>query len=93
MDPTTVLPHAVPVARPLPECTIPALALAIVLAVPGCANIKPYIPPSEGHISKPQVKAEPDKAIPPPTRVSDLVPPPGRWPNRRLTAWWSVKCR
>jgi general secretion pathway protein D len=76
MDPTTVLPHAVPVARPLPECTIPALALAIVLAVPGCANIKPYIPPSEGHIAKPQVKAEPDKAIPPPARVSDLVPPP-----------------
>ena len=76
MDPTTVLPHAVPVARPLPACTVPAFALAIILTVPGCANIKPYIPPSEGHITKPQVKAEPDKAIPPPARVSDLVPPP-----------------
>jgi general secretion pathway protein D len=76
MDPTTVLPHAVPVARPLPACAVPAFALAIFLAVPGCANIKPYIPPSEGHIAKPQVKAEPDKAIPPPARVSDLVPPP-----------------
>ena len=76
MDPTIVLPHAVPVARPLPACAVPAFAMAIFLAVPGCANIKPYIPPSEGHIAKPQVKAEPDKAIPPPARVSDLVPPP-----------------
>jgi general secretion pathway protein D len=76
MNPTTVPPHAVTVARPLPACAVPALALAIVLAVPGCANIKPYIPPSEGHIAKPQVKAEPDKAIPPPARVSELVPPP-----------------
>jgi MSHA type pilus biogenesis protein MshL len=76
MSPTTVPPHAATVARPLHACAVPALALVIVLAVPGCANIKPYIPPSEGHIAKPQVKAEPDKAIPPPARVSDLVPPP-----------------
>ncbi|MGH9650715.1 MAG: secretin N-terminal domain-containing protein, partial [Terriglobales bacterium] len=76
MDPTTVLPGAVPVARPLRACAVPAFALAIFLTAPGCANIKPYIPPSEGHITKPQVKAEPDKAIPPPARVSDLVPPP-----------------
>lgn len=76
MDPTTVLPHAVPAARALPACAVLVLALAIVLAVPGCANFRPYIPPSEGHITKPQVKAEPDKAIPPPARVSDLVPPP-----------------
>jgi len=55
---------------------VPALALAIALAVPGCANIKPYVPPSEGHIAKPQAKAETDVAIPPPARVSDLVPPP-----------------
>jgi general secretion pathway protein D len=48
----------------------------MVLAIPGCANIKPYIPPSEGHIAKPQVKSEPDRAIPPPARVSELVPPP-----------------
>ena len=76
MNPTTVPPHVVTMARPLPACAVPVLALAIALAVSGCANIKPYIPPSEGHISKPQVKAEPDKAIPPPARVSDLVPPP-----------------
>ena len=76
MDPTTVLPNAVPVARPLPACAVAASALTIVLTVAGCANIKPYIPPSEGHITKPPVTAEPDKAIPPPARVSDLVPPP-----------------
>jgi general secretion pathway protein D len=76
MDPMIVPPHAEPVARSLPARAVSALALAIVLAVPGCANIKPYIPPSEGHIAKPQVKAEPDSAIPPPARVSDLVPPP-----------------
>jgi len=76
MNPTIVPPHAVTVACSLPACAVPALALAIVLGVSGCANIKPYIPPSEGHIAKPQVKAEPDKAIPPPTRVSEFVPPP-----------------
>ncbi len=76
MDPTAVPPLVVLVARPLPARAVSALALAIVLTVSGCANIKPYIPPSEGHIVKPQVKAEPDKAIPPPARVSDLVPPP-----------------
>jgi len=52
------------------------LALAVALTAAGCANIKPYIPPSEGHIAKPTPKAAPDRAIPPPARVSDLVPPP-----------------
>ncbi len=75
MNPTTVPPHAVTVACP-PACALPALALAMVLGFSGCANIKPYIPPSEGHIAKAQVRAEPDKAIPPPARVSELVPPP-----------------
>ncbi len=50
------------------------LAAALVLA--SCAGIQPYIPPSEGHISAAQVKAEPEKAIPPPARVSTFVPPP-----------------
>ena len=76
MNPTTVPPYAVSVAPPRPASTVPVLAIAFVLAVSGCANIKPYIPPSEGHITKPPEKAEPDKAIPPPARVSDLVPPP-----------------
>ena len=51
------------------------LALAIVLAAAGCANIKPYYPPSEGHIGA-AAKPEPDRAIPPPARVSEFVPPP-----------------
>lgn len=76
MDPTTALPHAIAVAQLRTRRAQAVLALAIVLAVPSCANIKPYIPPSEGHIAKPQVKAEPERAIPPPARVSDLVPPP-----------------
>ncbi len=51
-----------------------AVALALVLAA--CAQFRPHIPPSEGHITAPQVKAEPEKAIPPPARVSTFVPPP-----------------
>src|SRR5512134_795034 len=76
MDPTTVPPHAVAGARPLSARAAAALAWSIALAVAGCANIKPYIPPSEGHITRPESKPEADKAIPPPARVSDLVPPP-----------------
>ena len=76
MDPTTAPPHAGYAARPLPAHVLPALALACVLIAAGCANIKPYVPPSEGHIAKPEPKAAPDRAIPPPARVSDLVPPP-----------------
>jgi general secretion pathway protein D len=46
------------------------------MLVAGCADIRPYIPPSEGHISAPQAKAEPESAIPPPARISSFVPPP-----------------
>ena len=52
------------------------LAVAFVLALASCAQIRPHIPSSEGHITAPQVKAEPEKAIPPPARVSTFVPPP-----------------
>jgi general secretion pathway protein D len=76
MDPTTVPPHAAAGARALSARAAAALACSMVLAIPGCANIKPYIPTSEGHIMRPEAKPEPDKAIPPPARVSDLVPPP-----------------
>src|SRR5512134_1366402 len=76
MDPTTVPPHAVAGARALSARAAAALACSLALAVAGCANIKPYIPPSDGHITRPVAKPEADKAIPPPTRVSDLVPPP-----------------
>ena len=58
------------------SCAVLALAVAIAVSVAGCANIKPYIPPSEGHIAAAQVKSEPDRAIPPPARVSEFLPPP-----------------
>jgi general secretion pathway protein D len=48
----------------------------LLLAVAGCADIRPYVPDSEGHISAPQVKPEADKAIPPLARASTFVPPP-----------------
>ena len=48
--------------------------LGLVLA--GCADIRPHVPDSEGHIAAPRVIAEPEKAIPPPARTSAFVPPP-----------------
>lgn len=53
------------------------LALALVLVAGGCANIKPHVPPSEGHIVAPAAaKAEPDRTIPPPARTTEFLPPP-----------------
>ena len=52
------------------------LALAFILSAAGCANIKPYIPPSQGHIAAPEAKPASDRAIPPPARESEFVPPP-----------------
>ena len=63
-------------ARHEPACSATLAALAVACLIPGCYNIKPYIPPSEGHISKEQVKGEPAKDIPPPARVSEFLPPP-----------------
>jgi MSHA type pilus biogenesis protein MshL len=57
-------------------CSATLAALAVACLIPGCYNIKPHIPPSEGHISKEQVKGEPAKDIPPPARVSEFLPPP-----------------
>jgi len=76
MDPTNVPPRAAAGARLLSARATAALVGSMVLAISGCANIKPYIPPSEGHIMRPEAKPEADKAIPPPARVSVLVPPP-----------------
>lgn len=53
-----------------------AAGIVLFMLVAGCANIRPYVPPSEGHIAAPQVQSEPEKAIPPPARVSSFVPPP-----------------
>jgi general secretion pathway protein D len=73
----TTPPHALRVAHSLHAHAARVFALALILSAAGCYNIKPYIPPSEGHIAKPPpAKAAPDKVIPPPARVSDLLPPP-----------------
>ena len=50
--------------------------LMFLLLLAGCAHIRPEVPTSEGHISAQQVKPEPEKAIPPPARLSTFVPPP-----------------
>ena len=56
----------------------PAIALACIalLLTNGCVQFQPTVPPSEGHITQPAAKAETTQAIPPPARVSPLVPPP-----------------
>lgn len=51
-------------------------ALLLVVLLGACADIRPHVPDSEGHIAAPQAKPEPDRAIPPPARVSTFVPPP-----------------
>ena len=62
--------------RSAPARPVALAALALTCLIPGCYNIKPHIPASEGHISKDQMKGEPSKAIPPPARVSEFLPPP-----------------
>ena len=53
-----------------------AAGIVALMLASGCAQIRPYIPPSEGHIGAPQAKPEPETAIPPPARISSFVPPP-----------------
>ncbi len=50
--------------------------VAASLLVAGCANIRPDVPRSEGHIAAAAAKPQATQAIPPPARVSTLVPPP-----------------
>ena len=50
---------------------------ALVLGLAGCANVKPYVAPSEGHITAPAKPAvTPDSPIPPTVRNTGYVPPP-----------------
>ena len=49
---------------------------ALAVAAAACAQVRPYIPPSEGHISAKPAPAAPQQVIPPPARVSSFVPPP-----------------
>jgi MSHA type pilus biogenesis protein MshL len=54
-----------------------AAAGVLGLALAACAQVRPYVPPSEGHITQ-EKKASPTPApeIPPPARVSSFVPAP-----------------
>jgi len=55
--------------------TLPFLAASLI-ALGGCAQFRPSLPQSEGHIAAPAVKPQATADIPPPARVSTLVPPP-----------------
>ena len=55
--------------------SLPVTAFAAALVLAACAEIRPYVPPSEGHIAaKPAVQLE--QIIPPTARISSFVPPP-----------------
>jgi MSHA type pilus biogenesis protein MshL len=55
----------------------PATAGVFALVLAACAQVRPYVPPSEGHITQ-EKKAAPTAApeIPPPAKVSSFVPVP-----------------
>ena len=53
-----------------------AFAGLTVLLAGGCAGFRPSVPQSEGHIAAPAAKPAATPDIPPPARVSTLVPPP-----------------
>jgi MSHA type pilus biogenesis protein MshL len=57
------------------DCARAATVLALTL-LSACADIRPYVAPSQGHITTPAVQPQADPAIPPPARASDFVPPP-----------------
>jgi MSHA type pilus biogenesis protein MshL len=55
-----------------------AVLLALAAGLGGCEHMRPYVPPSEGHIvARPVVASpSPEPVIPPPARMSSFVPPP-----------------
>ena len=76
-----------PCTRMVPEAQRVALrphrlralvAVAVALGVSGCEHVRPYVPPSEGHIVDRPNAAAPaaEPVIPPPARMSSFVPPP-----------------
>src|SRR5436305_9174782 len=60
-----------------PQCSRTAFVFGTIvcLGAPGCSQVRPYVPPSEGHIAA-SIKPQVDQVIPPPARVSSFVPPP-----------------
>src|SRR5688500_15874675 len=67
-------PRVILRAQALPAVRTAALGVLTVLLA-ACAQIRPYVPPSQGHISQPP-KPVAEAVIPPPARVSSFVPPP-----------------
>ena len=67
-------PEQGPAQKTNPRKLLYTLTFAAALA--GCAEIRPYVPPSEGHISAQPAKRDPIAAIPPPARAAPFVPPP-----------------
>ena len=55
--------------------TLAVAALTAAFTLGGCAEIRPYVPPSEGHIAARPV-APVEQVIPPTARLSSFVPPP-----------------
>lgn len=53
-----------------------ATACTTVMFAAGCAQFRPSLPQSEGHIAAPAAKPAAPPDIPPPARLSTLVPPP-----------------
>jgi len=52
-----------------------ATAILVAFLESGCSHVRPYVPPSEGHIAA-KARADVEQLIPPPARVSSFVPPP-----------------
>ncbi|MGZ5093148.1 MAG: secretin N-terminal domain-containing protein [Burkholderiales bacterium] len=51
------------------------IAVLVALLTSGCSQVRPYVPPSEGHIAA-TTKPDVEQRIPAPARVSSFVPPP-----------------
>src|SRR5690606_31700916 len=62
--------------KPALQVCAAAWAVCVVLLAGGCYQIRPHVPPSEGHISRATERPARDESIPPPARLSEFVPPP-----------------
>ena len=63
------LPHSARLAFSRAVWVVATLGLA------ACAQVRPYVPPSQGHITPPAQRTD-ERSIPPPTRSTTFVPPP-----------------
>jgi MSHA type pilus biogenesis protein MshL len=66
-----------PVQAEAPLRLSSAALAGVAILLGACAQVRPYVPPSEGHITQaPRPAVVADAVIPPPARVSSFVPPP-----------------